>query len=139
MVAMTKFNTFVEKLAEGGIDLDSNTLKMALATAAPNASTGSTISDITQVANGNGYTTDGATLTVASSGQTSGTYRLILNDLTPAWTASGAGFTFRYLVLFDDTTNNLIGFYDHGSNLTLNPGDTLSLNFDGTNGVLSIT
>jgi hypothetical protein len=138
MVAATKFQTFVEALAEGLIDLDSHTLKMMLTNTAPTAATDDTKGDITQVANGNGYVTDGATLVVGTSGQSGGTYRLILNDASPAWTASGAVGPFRYFVLFDSTADRLIQFWDRGSSMSLAAGDTLSLNFDGTNGVLSL-
>lgn len=139
MVAATKFNTFVEALAEGLIDLDSHTLKVMLTNVAPVAATDDTRSDITQIAAGTGYTANGATVTLFSSAQASGVYRLILNDLSPAWTATGAMGPFRYYVLIDDTADRLICYWDRGSSLTLANGDTVGLNFDGTNGVLSIT
>jgi hypothetical protein len=140
MVAMSKFNSFVERLAEAEINFASHTFKMALTNSAP-AAGNSNLADITQIANGNGYTTGGATLVLSTSAQVSGVYRAIFNDLSPAWTATGTMGPFRYLVLYDDShaSDALVGWFDHGSALTLNSGDTLALNFDNTNGLISIT
>jgi len=120
-------------------NLGSDTYKMMLTDVAPNVSTNAVKGDITQIASGNGYTTDGNACTVASHGQTGGTYKLVLNS--PAtWTAGPSTMaTFRYLVLYDVTTSNLIGYYDYGGEVTLNSGDTFTITLDGTNGVLQLT
>ena len=136
MAAFNKFNSFVEHLAEGVHNLQSNTLVVALTNSAPSASN-SVLADITQIS----YTNlSSRTLTVASSSQTSGTYRLMINDLT--LTASGSVATFRYVVIYNDTPTSpadpLIGWYDHGSAVTLTNGATFTIDFDGTNGVLSL-
>lgn len=76
---------------------------------------------------------------MATSAQTAGTYKLVINDLV--LTASGGAVgPFRYVYIYDDgsTNDKLIGYYDYGSALTLNDGDTLTLDFDATNGVLTI-
>ena len=120
-------------------NLGSDTYKMMLTDVAPNVSTNAVKGDITQIASGNGYTTDGNACTVSSHGQTGGTYKLVLNS--PAtWTAGPSTMaTFRYLVLYDVTTSNLIGYYDYGGEVTLNSGDTFTITLDGTNGVLQLT
>ena len=45
-------------------------------------------------------------------------------------------------MLYNDTTvsptDALIGWYDYGSDLTLNSGESLTYDFDGTNGVISL-
>ena len=134
MAAFNKFNSFVEAIAEKVHNLGSDTLKVALTNSAPAASN-TQLSNITEIS----YTNCSArTLTVSSSSQTSGTYKLVLADLT--LTASGAVGPFRYVVLYNDTATNdeLIGYYDYGSAVTLASGDTFSIDFDGTNGVLQI-
>ena len=55
-------------------------------------------------------------------------------------TASGTVATFRYVVLYNDTStsDNLIAYWDRGSSVTMADGDTFTCDFDGTNGVLTI-
>jgi hypothetical protein len=47
---------------------------------------------------------------------------------------------FRYVVLYNDTATNdeLIGWYDYGSDLTLANGETFLIDFDGSNGALTL-
>lgn len=137
MAAYNKFNSFVEALAEKVHNLGSDTLKVALTNSAP-AAANTVLADITQIANGNGYTTGGSQATQVSSAQTSGTYKLVLNSVV--FTATGSVGPFQYAVLYNDTATNdeLIGYWDYGSALTLANGDTLTVSFDGTNGVLTI-
>jgi hypothetical protein len=100
----------------------------------------STKSDITEISSGNGYTAGGATVTTSSSAQTSGTYRLICADVV--FTATGAVGPFRYAVLYNDTPTSpadpLVGWWDYGSALTLANGETFTVDFDATNGVLAL-
>ena len=138
MATFTKFQPFVENLAEKAFNLGSDTLKVALTNAAPNATDG-TLSQITQISNGNGYTTGGTATTISSSSQASGTYKLVITDVT--FTASGGSIgPFRYVVLYDDTATNdeLIGYYDYGTNLTITSGNSFTVDFDASNGVLTI-
>jgi hypothetical protein len=135
MAAFNKFNSLVEAIAEKVHNLGSDTLKVALSASAPSA--GNTqLSDITEIA----YTNLSArTVTQSASSQTSGTYKLVVNDLT--LTASGGSVAaFRYVILYNDTAANdeLIGWWDRGSSLTLADGDSCLLDFDGTNGVLQL-
>ena len=101
MAAFQKFHVFVENLAEKVHNLGSDTLKVMLTNTAPSTSN-SVKADITEIAAGNGYTAGGATITVASSAQSGGTYKLNIADVT--FTASGGSMApFRYVVLYNDT------------------------------------
>lgn len=137
MASFVKFNCFVEDLAEKVHNLGSDTLKVALTNSAPSASN-TVLADITQISNGNGYTTGGTAATISSSAQTSGTYKLVLADVT--FTASGSMGPFRYVVLYNDTStsDSLIGYYDYGSSITLASGETFTVDFDATAGVLTL-
>lgn len=137
-VTLVFYQAFKETAVEG-MNLGSDTFKVMLTDAAPNVATHAVKADVTQIAGANGYTADGNACTVASSAQTGGTYKLVLNSPT-AWTAGpGAMGQFRYAVLYDVTTGGLIGYYDYGSEVNLNSGDTFTLTLDGTNGVLTLT
>lgn len=138
MATFNKFNSFVEAIAEKVHNLGSDVLKVALTNSAPVA-TNTMLADITQISGVNGYTTGGAQATQVSSAQTSGTYKLVLSDVT--WTASAGSIgPFRYVVLYNDTAANdeLIGYYDYGTNLTVTAGNSFMTDFDGTNGALTI-
>jgi len=136
MATFTKINSFVEAIAEKVHNLQSDTLMVALTAAAnPPLASNTQLSSLTEIA----YTNLSArTLTVASSSQTAGTYRLFVNDLT--LTASSTVATFRYVAIYNNTATNkeLIGFYDNGSDVVLNSGQSFVCNFDQVNGVLSI-
>jgi len=138
MAAFNKFN-FVEALAEKKHDLGADTLKVMLTNAAPVA-TNAVKADLTEISAGNGYTAGGNTASVTSSAQTSGTYKLVLGD--PAtWTASGGSIgPFRYAVLYNDTaaSDELIGWWDYGSSITLAAGESFAVDFDPTTGVLTL-
>jgi hypothetical protein len=138
VASYNKFNSFVEDLAEKVHNLGADTLKVALTNTAPIASN-TILANLTQVANGNGYTTGGSQAAITTSEQTSGTYKLVLVDVV--FTATGAVGPFRYAVLYNDTaaSDQLIGWWDYGSSITLAKGDTFTVDFDPSTGVLTIT
>jgi hypothetical protein len=95
-------------------------------------------SNITDLSTANGYTNGGNAATLGSSTQTTGTYKLVLNDVV--FTASGAVGPFRYAVLYNTVgTQPLIGWWDNGANVTLANLEAFTVDFDATAGVLTIT
>ena len=140
MAAFNKFDAFVEALAEKVHNLGSDTLKVYLTNDTPSASADAVKADLAEITPGNGYTAGGNTAAQTSSSQTGGLYKLVLGD--PAtWTASGGNIgPFRYAVLYNDTTasDNLIGYWDYGTSITLGAGDTFTVDFDPTTGVLTL-
>ena len=127
--SFNKYNCFVENLAEKVHNLASDTLKVALTNTAPNAATHAVLADIGEIAGGNGYTAGGNQTAQSSSSQTGGTYTLVSAD--PAtWTASGGSIgPFRYAVLYNATAAGgpLIGYWDYGASITLNVGETFTV------------
>lgn len=145
MAAYNKFQQFVEDLGKKVHNLDTDSLKIALSNSAP-AATNSVLADITEISYTNASTTSG---TGAASrviqGQdfehTTGTAKLTATDMVI--TASGGTVgAFRYVVLYNDTPTSpadpLIGWWDYGSSITLADGETFTIDFDGTNGILTI-
>jgi len=135
MATFNKFNSFIEYAVESA-NLGSDSFKVALTNTAPSAAN-SLLADITQ-ATGAPANLDSVTITTTSSAQTSGTYKLVLADKT--MTASGTVGPFRYVVIYDDTVSGdpLVGYYDYGSSITLNSGDSFTVDFDATNGFIQI-
>lgn len=132
MAAYNKFTPAIENLFEN-INSGSDTWVIKLATAVNQAA-----GTITEVANGNGYTTGGNSTTITSATQTGGTYKLVLTS-PAAWTASGAGFTFQYAVLTDSTTSTNVAYWDYGSSQAVAAGETVTVTLDATNGVFQAT
>jgi hypothetical protein len=134
-VSFNKFNSFVEALAEKVHNLGSDQLKIALTNSAPVA-TNTVLANITEIS----YTNlSSRNVTTGSSSQTSGTYKLVLNDLVLT-SSGGTTGPFRYAVLYNDTATNdeLIGWYDYGASITLGDGETFTLDFDGSAGALTL-
>jgi hypothetical protein len=133
MATFTKFQSFVEALAEKTHNLGSDTLTVALTNSAP-VNTNTQLSNITEISYTNLSTRVLAGVTSAQSG---GTYTLDANNLV--LTASGTVPTFRYVVLFNDTAINdeLIGFYDYGSAVDLLNGETFTITWDAA-GILTL-
>ena len=123
-----KFNCLVEDLAEKKHNLASDTLKVAFSNAsnAPSASADVKLADIITIATTN---LGDVSLTVSSSSQTSGTYKLVVADKT--LTATGDVPAFRYAIIYNDTATNkeLICWFDYGSEVTLHANDTFKLDF----------
>ena len=137
MATFNKFNSFVEALAEKAHNLGSDTLTVALCAAA-NApvATNTVLANLTQA----DYTyCSTRAITTSTSAQTSGTYKLVLADLTLTATGGTVG-PFRYAVVYNDSATNdeLIGWYDYGSDITLADTETLLIDFDASNGVLQL-
>ena len=143
MATFTKINDFTEAVGDKKHNLSSDTLTIALSNTAPGsessnptADSNGVLANVTQVAYTNLST---RVLTTTSWSNTAGTAKLILADLV--LTASGGAVAeFRYIYIYNDTATNddLIGLYDYGSGLTLADTETLTIDFDGSAGVLTI-
>lgn len=145
MATYNKISDFVEHVAEKVHNLGSDQLVVALSNTAPGSeSTPPTgdgagiLANVTQIS----YTNlSSRNITTSASAQASGTYKLTLTDLVLAASGGSVG-PFRYAYIYNDTPTSpadpLIAYYDYGSALTLNDGETLTIDFDGTNGFLQI-
>lgn len=131
-----KYNQSTEVLVEA-INTGADTWRVILSNTAPDA-TDTNQASASEIANGNGYTTNGNTAAVVTSTQTGGVYKLVLSSPT-AWTASGAGFTARYAILWNQTLDAVFGYWDYGSSQAVAAGETFTVNLSGSNGVFTVT
>lgn len=145
MATYSKANDWADYLGED-VDLASDTLKAVLSNTAPASEASNPLSDgngvlsnITQIAAGNGYTTGGLTLAGVTYVQTGGVGKLDATDLVIA-ASGGAMATWRYVYVIDDTVaaKPVIGVWDVGSAVSLGDGDSRTLVWDG-NGLMSVT
>jgi len=144
MATFNKVNDFVVN-AVHNMDLESDQVVVALSNTAPSSESTNPSTDgngilgnVTEIS----YTNlSSRNVTTTSSTQTSGTYKLVLTDITLTSSGGSTG-PFRYVYLYDDTVTSpadpLIGYYDYGSSLTLNDGDSLTVDFSAANGVVQI-
>lgn len=139
MAAFNKFDSFTHELGKGTHNFSSNTLKAVFTNTLPSAAN-TVLANITDLTTGGGYTAGGVTLDSVTWTTASGTAKLVIAD--EVFTASGSVGPFRYVVLYNDTPTSpadpLIGWYDYGSSITLAASESLTIDFDGTNGVLTI-
>lgn len=142
MASFNKFNQFVEDLGQKVHNLatGADTLKILLTNTAPVAGN-SVKGDLTEISPGNGYSAGGTAVGSTDYQQTSGTGKLTGNDVV--FTASGGSIgPFRYAVLYNDTPTSpadpLIGWWDYGSAVTLNAGETFTVDLDQSAGILTV-
>ena len=153
MASFSKFNPFVQDLGRKVHNLNADTLKLLLitATTSPTSADGTyddasahtlNSSGAAEVANGNGYTAGGSTIGSTSYSQSSGTATLACTSSAITWTASGAGFSLRYVVAYNSSAGSsgarpLIGWWDYGSTVTLAAGESFSVTF-GSASILTL-
>lgn len=139
MASYQKFNQFTKDLIEGVHVFGSNTFKTILTNTAPTSSN-AVKADLTEISAGNGYTAGGTSSSMTTS-TSSGTAKATLADVV--FTASGGTIgPFRYATVYNDTPTSpadpLVGFFDYGSAITLNDGETFTVDYDASNGLLTV-
>ena len=121
-------NAFKEEIGSETHDLTADSLKVMLTNTAPSVAN-SVKADLTEIADGNGYTAGGTALTGVTFSQAGGTATLAFGtDLV--FTASGGAIaTFRYLELYNDTAaaDELIAHLDYGAPVDLADGEGFTL------------
>ena len=130
MATYNGFQCFSEDLVDGVHNFASNTFKVYLSNATPSASADLVKADLAEIATGNGYDTAGGlttTVAVSRSGATT-----TVTGTQVSWTATGAMATFRYVVLYNDTSasDSLIAWWDYGSAVSLNTGESFTVKFN---------
>lgn len=131
MAAFNKFQDFVEQLGKGVHQLHAagHTLKVYLSNATPDAAADAVKADLAEISAGNGYTAGGED-TQNDYTESGGTGTLVGTDIV--WTASlGTIGPFRYAVLYNDTaaSDPLVAWWDYGSEITLQDGETFTVDF----------
>lgn len=132
MAAFNKFNQYAEDLAKGVHQLHAagHTLKVYLSNATPDAALDLVKTDLAEITNENGYT---APVDIQNDmTESGGTATVTAVDVVI--TASGGTIgPFRYAVIYNDTPTSpadpLIGWYDYASSVTLQAGESLTIDF----------
>jgi hypothetical protein len=146
MAAYNKFQDFVEQLCLAKHDLSAtgHVFKIYLSNTTPSASLDAVKADLAEISGGNGYTAGGEDVqnTLAESSGTA-----TVSGTKVVWTASGGTIgPFQYVVLYNDTQTSpadpLVAWWDRGSALTLQDGETFTVKFnngDPTGTIFTLT
>lgn len=133
MAAYNKFQDFTQRLGEGVHQLHAagHTLKVYASNAAPSASADAVKADMAEITPANGYPSGGTDVQNDYT-ETTGTGTLTAVDVV--WTASGGSFgPLQYIPLYNDTPTSpadpLIAWWDYGSAVTINDGETFTVDF----------
>ena len=132
MASYQKFDDFVEQLCLKKHELNADLVKIFLSNELPLVA--DTIkTDIADIAAGNGYTAGGDDVTNTLS-VAAGTVTMVAVDVV--WTASGGTIgPFQFIVAYNDTQTSpldaLIAWWDRGAALTLQDGESFTVDFQG--------
>lgn len=145
--SITFYQSFREYVADGTIDLDTDTFKVTLHTSTytPNAATHTVYADLTnELSTANGYTNGGATLGTVTWTRSGATVTFDAADT--AWTASGGSIVARYAVIRKSGTANaivdaLVAYIlmdTTPADITTSTGNTLTLQWNAS-GIFTLT
>lgn len=130
------YNSFKAKIMDGSIDLDTDTIKVALVTATytPNQDTHDFFDDVTNEVSGTGYTAGGATLASKTVTADTTDNEGVFDAADVTWSTST--ITARGAVIYKSTgtasTSALICYLDFGSDQSSSAGDfTIQWNAEG--------
>lgn len=131
MATFTKFEVFSEDLAKKVHNLHSDTLNVYLSNDAPVVATDALKSNVTEIGTGNGYT--GPIDTQNTVSRSGGTTSVVGVDPAAITASGGTIGPFQYVVLYNDTSASpldpLIGYWDYGSAITLQNGESFTIDF----------
>jgi hypothetical protein len=141
MATYNKIQDYTEQLNKAVHNWSSHTFKAMLTNSAPLA-TNTIAANLTDISAGNGYSAGGMTLDTVTLSETTGTAKVTIAD--EVLTASGGSIgPFRYVAVYNDTATSpadaLVMWYDYGSSITLADGESLTIDFDPTNGLWQLT
>ena len=137
MVAAVKYELAKEVMVEAG-NMGSDTWQVILSNTTPNVATHTTAASATELGTAGGYTAGGNNAAVTTSAMSGSDYKLVLADPT-AWTGSGAGFTFRYVILYNLTRTQCFLYWDYTSSQLVALNETLTVDLSAANGVFTVT
>ena len=121
------YNSFKQKIMDGSIDLDTDTIKVALVTSSytPDQDSHEDFADITNEVSGTGYTAGGATLSNVSITKDNTDTEGVFDADDVTW--SNSTITARGAVVYKDSgtpaTSWLICYIDFGSDYSSVAGD----------------
>jgi hypothetical protein len=140
-MASLVYNSFKRDIMNGGIDLDTDTIKVALVTSSysPNIDTHDNFDDVTNEVSGTGYIAGGATLGSVTVTADTTNDRGVFDAADTSWATST--ITARGAVIYKSTgvssTSKLIAYVDFGSDIT-STASTFSITWNAS-GIITLS
>jgi len=143
MAAFNWFDIFFADLINGKHDFANDTISIYWTNAAPSNTADHKFSELAEITSANGYNQYALDITVTENANV--TEVTANNDAN--WTATGGAFgPFRYAVLYnenatpDDEANAaLVGYWDYGSAINCNNGESITVDFPANKMVFTMT
>ena len=139
MAAYVKFDCFVFDLGSGLHDLANDEVAIYLSNATPDAANHVDKSDIAEISAANGYNNEqlsGQNWVQAANITTLG------SNADIQWTATAGNFgPFRYVVMYNRNATNeaLISYWDYGSSISCNNGESFTFDVPANGTIANIT
>ena len=129
MAAFNGFEDFIAQLGIGTHNLNTDTIEVYLTNNAPSASGDSVLTDLVGITEENGYASADTTNTYSETG---GTGTVAVVDVVWTGTTANPAFgPFRYVPTVNTGGDNLIGWWDYGSAISVNTDETFTVDFTG--------
>ena len=143
MAAYVKFNCFVFDLGSGKHDLANDQVRIYLSNATPDAANHTIKSEIAEITAANGYNNtqlSGQNWVQAANITTLG------SNADIQWTANAGNFgPFRYVVMFNANSDAnlancaLVSYWDYGSSISCNNGESFTFDVPANGTIANIT
>lgn len=128
--SFTFYNAFSENLAEAVHNLQAagHTLRVILSNTVPDL-TDTNQASASELTTGGGYTVNGED--VGNDTSRTGATTSVTESLGPiVWTGTPGGFgPFQYVILWNQTADALIGWWDHGTAVSIADTETYTVTF----------
>jgi hypothetical protein len=139
MPSLVIYQPFYEELLQGTHDFDNDTFKCLFSNTTPDI-THDLFADLTDITAENGYTAGGVTLDGVTVSRTAGVAKVSITD--EVFTASGGTVgPFEHFIVYNSsaTDSPLVGYVTRTEGaVTLSDGESITLDFDGTNGAITL-
>lgn len=119
------FDCFALDLIMGKHNFDEDTFQIALTNTQPNTTSDTVYGDLDEITAENGYTAGGTVATLAPNADDEEAF---VSGITVTFTASGGSFgPLQYAVLYNLSSDALIGYWEYPSSITLNDTEQLTI------------
>jgi hypothetical protein len=141
MATLSLYEHTAKRFAEGS-NTPSDNYKVMLCTSATFVASNATLASITktEVANGNGYITGGATLANVAVSSSGSSAKFGANDVTWAVTGAGTSISASSAILYNNTDANSppVLFISFGGTRTVSTGNNFVISWDAA-GIITFT